>query len=117
MSDKPNEAFIYARRISDYFTIVLHIAIGAGAAFALFELSAAHPEHAALNETIAIVIGLCTLYIAAAFFVSILIDLRSSRFKASRGLARWLELLAPLVALGFLISFIYFARTTAQMMM
>ena len=117
MPDKQNHALEHARKISDYFTMVLHIAIAAGAGFALLELAQAHPETAALNETIAAIIGLCAAYLSVALIFSLVQDMRTSRDQDTAGVLRWLELLLPLIALGFLISFIYFARTTAHMMM
>lgn len=117
MPRRNNDAFEYAKKISDYFAMALRVGVGAGAAFGLWEIARAHPETGFRNEFIALLIGTCTVYLAAVFLVSVIFDLRGIRLNGTRGFQRWTELLVPLVALCLLFSLVYFARTTAQMMM
>jgi hypothetical protein len=117
MSQKPNDAFEYAKKISDYFAMALRVGVGAGAAFALWELASADASTRLRNELIAGLIGFCTLYLALVFIVSVYYDLRSVDLGAPRKTGIWLDVLVPVVALALLVSLVYFARTTAKMMM
>ena len=117
MSQKSNDAFEYAKKISDYFAMALRVGIGAGAAFGLWNLAAKDPESRVINELIAGLIGFCTIYLAFVFIVSVFVDLRSVDLHAKRKLGVWVEFLVPIVALALLVSLVYFARTTAKMMM
>ncbi|MCB1382537.1 MAG: hypothetical protein KDJ73_06340 [Notoacmeibacter sp.] len=117
MTNRRNDAFEYAKKISDYFAMALRVGIGAGAAFGLWELAGHHPETHLRNEIIAVVIGVCTAFLALVFIVSVLYDLRGVDFRAARRREAWIEFIVPLVAICLLISLVYFARTTATMMM
>ncbi len=117
MSSRPNNAFEYAKKISDYFAMALRVAFGAGAAFGLWQLASHHPETQLRNEIIAVVIGVCTAYLAAVFVVSVYYDLRGVEYKSARRRDVWFDLIVPFVALCLLVSLVYFARTTAEMMM
>ena len=117
MPTRQNAAFEYAKKISDYFAMALRIGIGAGAAFGLWELAGHAPETRLRNEVIAIIIGICTAYLAGVFVVSVLFDLRGIDVKTSRLKDTWFELVVPIIAFCLLISLVYFARTTATMMM
>ncbi len=117
MTEKPNHAFEYAKRISDYFAMALRVGIGAGAAFGLWEVASSNPSTRVQNELISMLIGFCTLYLALVFIVSVYYDLRSIDLHAPRKTRVWVEILVPVVALALLVSLVYFARTTAKMMM
>ena len=117
MPARQNAAFEYAKKISDYFAMALRIGIGAGAAFGLWELAGHAPETSLRNEIIAVIIGLCTTYLAAVFIVAVFFDLRGIDVKASSLKDTWFEFVVPIIAFCLLISLVYFARTTATMMM
>lgn len=117
MDENSNEAFDFARRISDYFSMALNVGIGAGAAFALWELAEKHPDSEFRNKLFAGIIAICTLSLAASFVVSVWFDMRGLGRQKTVRWRRIVRIAAPLVAFCLLLSLIYFARTTTQMMM
>ncbi|PHP67510.1 hypothetical protein CSC94_07325 [Zhengella mangrovi] len=117
MTNQKNSAFEYAKKISDYFAMALRVGIGAGAAFGLWELAGHGGDTRLQNEVAAVVIGVCTAYLALVFIVSVFYDLRGIDFHAARRRDIWVDVVAPLVALCLLVSLVYFARTSTQMMM
>jgi len=117
MEKDGNEAFDFARRISDYFSMALNVGIGAGAAFALWELAVKHPDSEFRNKLFAGIIAICTLSLAASFVVSVWFDMRGLARQKTVRWHRIIRIAAPLIAFCLLLSLIYFARTTTQMMM
>jgi hypothetical protein len=117
MPAKPNSAFEYAKKISDYFAMALRVGIGAGAAFGLWEIASHDAETRLRNEIVSVIIGACTAYLALVFLLSVIYDVRGIEFRTARRRDIWIDVIVPLVALCLLVSLVYFARTTAQMMM